>query len=136
MALNYDKVIKGNLKPLHNRVIVADMHFGEQRTKGGLIIKDDDGKTMGIHPRWGRVYKKGPENVDAYDVGDWVLVEHGRWTRSFKVDDGEEINELRMVETESIMGWAKEKPKDDIILGKEYKDGESATIDPSSFINI
>jgi hypothetical protein len=91
---------------------------------------------MGIHPRWGRVYKKGPENTDEYEVNDWVLVEHGRWTRSFNVDDGEETNELRMVETESIIGWSKEKPKDDIIFGKEYKDGESATIDPSSFINI
>jgi len=45
MALNYDKVIKGNLKPLSNRVIVTDMHFGEQRTQGGLILNDDDGKT-------------------------------------------------------------------------------------------
>ena len=34
--------IKGNLKPIGNRVLVSDMHFGEQKTKSGLIILDDD----------------------------------------------------------------------------------------------
>jgi len=133
MTINLN-TITGTLKPVKNRVIVSDMYFGEQRTKGGIIIADDDGKTRGIYPRWGRVHAKGPENTEPYDVGDWILVEHGRWTRSVKIDEGEGEKELRMVEAESVLGWSKTKP-DDVQIGAEYADGEAATIDPSQFVN-
>jgi len=133
MAINQN-TITGTLRPVKNRVIVSDMYFGEQRTKGGIIIADDDGKTRGIYPRWGRVHAKGPENTEPYDVGDWILVEHGRWTRSVKIDEGQGEKELRMVEAESVLGWSKTKP-DDVQIGAEYADGETATIDPGSFIN-
>ena len=126
--------IKGQLRAIKNRVLVCDMHFGEQKTASGLIIKDDNGSTRGIYPRWGKVESKGPENNDAYGVGDWVLVEHGRWTRGFDIDNGSDTKEIRMVEAESILGWSKEKPAG-IAFGKEYNDGETATVDPSSFIN-
>lgn len=126
--------IQGTPTPVGNRVLVTNMHFGEQKTASGLIITDDDGKTRGIYPRWAQVYDKGPENNDPYVAGDWILIEHGRWTHSFTVDtDGEEV-ELRMAETESILGWSNEKP-DLFQIGAEYGDGEHATIDPSSFIN-
>jgi len=104
--------VQGTLSPIRNRVIVSDMHFGEQVTRSGLILTDDNGGTRGIYPRWGKVHVKGPENDDEYQVGDWILVEHGRWTRGIDVDEGEGENTLRMVEAESIMGWSKEKPKD------------------------
>jgi len=104
--------VQGTLSPIRNRVIVSDMHFGEQVTRSGLILTDDNGGTRGIYPRWGKVHAKGPENDDEYQVGDWILVEHGRWTRGIDVDEGEGENTLRMVEAESIMGWSKEKPKD------------------------
>lgn len=132
MSLNLN-TINGTLKPIRNRVIVSDMFFGEQTTKGGLIIKDDDGTTRGIYPRWACVYAKGPENTDEYDVGDWILIEHGRWTRSIKINDGTEEKELRMVETESVLAWSNVKP-DGVQFGKEYNDGESASFDPSQFV--
>ena len=87
MSLNYN-AISGTLRPIKNRVIVSDMYFGEQKTKSGLIITADDGKTRGIYPRWGRVHAKGPENNEPYNVGDWILIEHGRWTRSVNIDEG------------------------------------------------
>lgn len=133
MALNLN-TIQGNLKPIKNRVIVSDMYFGEQRTNSGLIIADDNGKTRGIYPRWGRVHAKGPENTEPYEVGDWILIEHGRWTRGVKIDDGNGEKELRMVEAESVVGWSDAKPEG-VQFGAEYADGESATIDPGSFIN-
>ena len=133
MALNID-TINGKLTAIGNRVIVSDMYFGEQKTKGGLIINDDDGKTRGIYPRWGKVHSKGPKNNDPYDVGDWVLVEHGRWTRSVKIDEGNGEVELRMIESESILGWSDTKPSG-VQFGAEYSDGEAATIDPGAFIN-
>ena len=133
MAINYANAIKGTLTPIRDGVIVSDMYFGEQKTKSGLIIKDDDGTTRGIYPRWGRVHAKGPDNQEPYNVGDWVLVEHGRWTRAFDVDEGAGIKELRMLETSSIIAWSDEKPEG-VTFGKEYDDGASMSIDPSSFI--
>ena len=133
MSVQLHKV-KGNPVAVGNRVLVTDMYFGEQKTTSGLIIKDDDGTTRGIYPRWGRVHSKGPRNDDAYEVGDWILVEHGRWTRSFTVETPEGDVEMRMVETESILGYSTEKPND-VYIGSEYSDGEHATIDPSAFIN-
>ena len=109
---------KGKLSPIKNRVIVSNMHFGEQVTRGGIILTDDNGSTRGIYPRWGQVHAKGPENTDDYQVGDWILVEHGRWTRGINVDEGEGEYTLRMVEAESIMGWSKEKPAD-VFIGEE-----------------
>lgn len=133
MAINFANTIKGTLTPIKNRVIVSDMYFGEQKTASGLILRNDDGTTRGIYPRWGRVHAKGPENNDEYTVGDWVLVEHGRWTRSVNIDEGDGEKELRMVEAESILMWSTEKPSG-VQIGKEYNDGETATVDPSSFV--
>ena len=102
-----------NIRPIHNRVIVSDMEFGEQTTEGGIILTSDDGKDRGIKPRWGRVYAKGQENTDPYDIGDWVLIEHGRWTRGYDLeDDSGDAETLRTVEAESILMWTDEKPKD------------------------
>jgi co-chaperonin GroES (HSP10) len=131
MSVNYN-AIEGDLRAVGNRVLVSDMYFGEQRTASGIIIQNDDGTTRGVYPRWGKVYKKGPHNDDPYSEGDWVLVEHGRWTRGIKIGDGDNELEIRMVEAESILGWADEKPEG-VILGNEYSDGESASFDPSSF---
>ena len=133
MAIQLSK-IKGTPRAVGNRVIVSDMFFGEQKTTGGLIIKDDDGTTRGIYPRWAKVYSKGPRNKDDYNIGHWILIEHGRWTRAFTVETPEGEVELRMVETESVIGYSEEKPND-IYIGAEYNDGAHATVDPGSFIN-
>ena len=130
MASNIN-TIQGDLTPIKNRVLVRDMFFGEQKTSGGIIISDDDGTTRGIYPRWGKVYAKGPTNKDDYSVGDWVLVEHGRWTRGVNINNGNEELELRMVEAESILAVSDEKPSDHRI-GYEYSDGP-ADIRPEEF---
>ena len=46
-------VYKGHIKPIHDRVIVRQMHFDEMVTKGGIILPSDDGKSHGVKPRWG-----------------------------------------------------------------------------------
>lgn len=132
MSLNVNTISAKGIRAVTDRVIVTDMYFGDQVTKGGIIVKNDDGSTRGIYPRWAKVYTKGPENTDEYDVGDWVLVEHGRWTRSVKVEiNGEEL-EMRMVEAESILALSKEKPSD-VQMGEEYSNGDSASIRPEDF---
>ena len=133
MAQNYT-AIKGTPKAKGDDVLVVDMHFGEQTTASGLILKSDDGNTRGIYPRWGKVYSKGPRNKDDFKVGDWILVMHGRWTRGLKIEtenDGE--IEMRRVELESILAYSEEKP-DGIQIGTEFTDGQHATIDPSTFL--
>jgi co-chaperonin GroES (HSP10) len=133
MAQNFAKAIKGNVRAIGNRVLVSDMYFGEQKTASGLIIKDDNGTTRGIYPRWGKVYAKGPDNKDDYNVGDWILIEHGRWTRGIEIQNESGTFEIRMVEAESILAMSNEKPAG-IQIGAEYNDGEHATIDPSAFM--
>ena len=105
-------VYKGHIRPIHDRVIVRQMHFGEMVTKSGLILGSDDGKEHGINPRWGKVYAKGHENKDEFNVGDWVLVEHGRWTRGFNMElpDEDEVAVLRTVDASGILAYQKEEP--------------------------
>ena len=76
--------VHNDIKPLKKRVLVSDMHFGEMKTKGGIILNDDDGTESGIHPRWAKVYAIGDQQEDV-TVGQWVMVAHGRWSRGFKV---------------------------------------------------
>lgn len=103
--------IEGNLLPLHSKILVSDMEFGMEKTQSGILLQSDDGKSEGIHPRWAKVFAVGPEQKDV-SVGDWILVEHGRWTRgmNLKKPNGEEII-IRMVENKSIIMAAPEKPE-------------------------
>ena len=101
-----------DLRPIHDRVFVTEMEFGEQKTAGGIIIPGDDGIARGIHPRWGQVIAKGHENKDDYEVGDWILVEHGRWTRGITIENTKGKMVVRAVEAKSVLGTSKEKPTD------------------------
>jgi len=121
MSLNLN-TINGNIRAIGNRVLVTDMYFGEQKTKSGLILRDDNGSTRGIYPRWGKVYDKGPDNQDDYEVGHWILVEHGRWTRGITINNGSGEQEVRMVEAESVLAYSEEKPGD-VQIGAEYESG-------------
>jgi uncharacterized protein YeaC (DUF1315 family) len=48
-------------------------------------------------------------------VGDWILVEHGRWTRGVKIKTNHKEQVLQMVEAKSVMIWAKEKPEESYV---------------------
>ncbi len=104
--------VYGKLIPLHDNVFVTDMNFDEQVTATGIVILSDDGKDAGIKPRWGRVYAVGHEQQDV-KVGEWILIEHGRWTRAIKVvdEDGSERKIFR-VDTNCILISADEPPKE------------------------
>jgi co-chaperonin GroES (HSP10) len=133
MGINLNKIKAEKIRAVGNRVLVTDMYFGEQTTASGLIISSDDGKERGIYPRWGRVYAKGPDNKDEYQVGQWILVEHGRWTRGMNIEtatDGE--IELRMVESESVLAYSDEKPEG-VRIGNTTEHGGSVNIRPEDF---
>jgi co-chaperonin GroES (HSP10) len=99
-----------DITPLKKRVLVSHMHFGETKTKGGIILTDDDGTQGGIHPRWAKVYAVGDKQDDV-TVGQWVMVAHGRWSRALKVKkDGTEL-EVRMIDENDILLVSDEQPE-------------------------
>ena len=73
------------IKALKGKVLVSDLERGARVIKG-IIVPDDNGKSEGIRPRWGRVYAVGHDIKDI-KVGQWILVEHARWTREIKITD-------------------------------------------------
>ena len=102
--------INHDITPLKKRVLVSDMHFGETKTAGGIILVDDDGSESGIHPRWAKVYAIGKDQNDV-KVGEWVMVAHGRWSRALKVKkDGEEL-EVRMIDENDILLTSDDEPE-------------------------
>ena len=100
-----------NIQPLGKRVLVCRMHFGEVKSKGGIILIDDDGTQSGIHPRWAKIYAIGPKQEDV-KVGQWILVAHGRWSRAFKIENKTTNEEVRMVDEDDILLISDEEPED------------------------
>ena len=97
------------IRALHNNVIVRDMSFEGRQLSSGIVLLADDGKTDGIRPRWARVYAVGPEQKDV-TVGQWILLEHGRWSRGIKIQkDGEEFT-IRRADPEAILMVSDEEP--------------------------
>jgi len=81
------QIQQDQLKALHDNVLVSDMEFDTRITQTGLILPNDNGTTLGIRPRWGRVYAVGQDQHNVR-VGQWICVAHGRWTRGVDIDDG------------------------------------------------
>jgi co-chaperonin GroES (HSP10) len=99
-----------DITPLKKRVLVSDMHFGETKSAGGIILIDDDGSQAGIHPRWAKVYAIGKDQEDV-KVGQWVMVSHGRWSRALKVKKDNVELEVRMIDEDDILLVSDEEPE-------------------------
>jgi co-chaperonin GroES (HSP10) len=105
-------MVKGQIKPIRDNVLVSDMEFDVRVTSSGIILNNDDGKTEGIRPRWGRVYAIGPEQTEV-KLGEWVLIEHGRWTRGIEVEnENGTITTIRRIDNDCILALADEKPSE------------------------
>lgn len=128
--------VKGKVKAIGSDVLVTDMYMGEMKTKSGIIIGSDNGKNHGVKPRWCRVFAVGSDQKD-FKVGEWILVEHGRWSRKFKVDQGnEEIVELQKIDPDCVLGvWDGEGEPDTNYIGEEYNDGQGYDVDPGLFVD-
>jgi hypothetical protein len=98
-----------SLKPLSDHVIVTDMNFGFRTLTSGLVLLGDDGKADGIRPRWCRVNAVGPEQKDVV-AGQWVLVEHGRWSRGVEIEIEDNQFTIRRVDANAIMMVSDEEP--------------------------
>ena len=92
-----------SFRPLHAQVFVADLEHGVRKTEAGILIPDDNMSNRGIRERWARVYAIGPE-VEGVEVGEWVLVEHGRWTNGIDfTENGEPIKLWRIDYPDAVL---------------------------------
>ena len=115
-AFEPHRITRNQLKALHNDVLVADMEFDTRITQSGLILPNDNGTSLGIRPRWGRVYAVGKDQTDV-KVGQWICVAHGRWTRGLDIEDGEDTTKrtIRKIDPKDILlvSDREERPQDD-----------------------
>ena len=112
----------GTITPLKKRVLVSHMHFGMAKTKGGIILQDDDGSAAGVHPRWAKVYAVGKDQTDVHE-GEWVLIAHGRWTRQINLVDPDTDTEfdVRMVDEDDILLVTEKEPDHHYVPGQMHK---------------
>lgn len=91
-----------SIKPINDTILVCDMKFDERISQYGIVIPNDDMKSSGIRPRWAKVYAIGPEQKDI-QVGQYVLISHGRWTRGIKIEDISGELTIRKVDNNDIL---------------------------------
>ena len=63
------------------------------------------------------------------ECGQWVLVEHGRWTRGYTLTNGDVI---RKIDTSAMIAVSDDAPSD-LQLGEEFG-SQSSNIKPEDFI--
>ena len=100
-----------NIKAIKDHILVKNIERGLEKTKSGIIIPDDNMKEHGIKPRWGEVYAVGPKQKDV-KPGDFVLIEHARWTRGLPVEiETGDAFYIHKVENHSVLLVSNEDPR-------------------------
>lgn len=97
------------LKVLRDNVLVSEMEFSGRQLSSGIILMNDNGKSEGIRPRWGQVYAVGPDQHDV-QVGQWICVAHGRWTRGLEIEDNTGEKTIRKIDPKDILLVSDEHP--------------------------
>ena len=103
-----------SIRAISDHIIVTDMNFDQKISHGGIIIPTGDRKLEGIHARWARVYAVGPTQQDV-QVGQYVLVSHGRWTRGLEIEDQESEKTIRRVDNKDILMVSNDPQQDETI---------------------
>lgn len=114
MATSLLKATRMKVQALKSKVLVTDLERGS-RVVRGIILPDDNGKSEGIRPRWGKVHSVGDDIVDIVP-GQWILIENGRWTRMLKVkqEDGSDLQLWGVEWPQSVMLVSDEDPEVEI----------------------
>ena len=119
LAFEPHKINRSQLHPIGSHVIVHEMKFDHRITNSGILLLNDDMKSAGIRPRWAQVYAVGPEQTDI-EVGQYVLISHGRWTRGIKIDDGDGEKTIRKVDNNDILLISDEPVNDNTMSDKVF----------------
>jgi co-chaperonin GroES (HSP10) len=127
------RVNLSQLKPIQAHILVRDMNFGEQKTASGIVLRSDNGKSEGVKPRWCRVCAIGADQTEV-KVGDWLLMEHGRWTRGLEVlDETGEVITIHRIDENGILMVSDQRPEG-VEFG-EYTTPEHGSVhNPQDFI--
>jgi hypothetical protein len=110
-----------SIKALNDHVLVADMNFKERQLSSGIYLLNDDSRTAGIRPRWAKVYAIGPDQQDI-QIGQWILVSHGRWTRGVTIEDTAGEVTIRRIDPNDILLVSESEPSDDSLSSAVLKD--------------
>ena len=80
-------------KLMKGKVLVSGLERGMSMTKGGIILTDDNMSETGVRTRWAKIHMLA-DNIDDMVVGEYVLLEHGRWTNKIKIqdDNGDDVD--------------------------------------------
>ena len=105
-ASGYEYRTTGTLNPIDDHVLIYNIETTDEKVRNGIIILDEESNERGIRARWAQVYKVGPNQTEI-QPDQWVLIEHGRWTRGITLDDG---NTYRKADVNCIMLVSDEKP--------------------------
>lgn len=119
LAFAPHKLQKRQIRPLTDHIIVSEMAFDQRITNGGIILLNDDMKSSGIRPRWAKVYATGPEQKDV-QIGQYILISHGRWTRGIKIEDEDGEKTIRRVDPNDILMVSDEPVNDQTMSDKVY----------------
>lgn len=99
-----------DVRAIKDHIICVDGDFGDYVSESGIMVKSVAGQSQGIVPRWFKVYKVGPE-IDFLEPGQWVLVEHGRWTDGLEVPlTDDEKTEMWRVDPAGCLAISDERP--------------------------
>lgn len=107
------------LRPLKGNIF-AQLQVGERVTKSGIVLRDDNGKMEGIRPRWGKVWQVA-DDITYIKPGQWILVEHGRWTMAITIKDdlGNDFK-FSKIDPNGILCVQDEAPEEDIQIGDSF----------------
>lgn len=95
------------IRPLRGKLIGEILERGERKTAGGIIMMDDDGTSGGIRPRWFKI-KFVNNDTEEFIPGDYVLVEHGRWSRELHLEGSN--TGMCCIEEDSVLLKSDEAP--------------------------
>ena len=95
------------IKALKTKIIARLLEDpkAERKTAGGLILAGDDATETGIRARWFQTISVGEEVLDIKE-NQYILVDHGRWTRGIEVE-GEKVFGI---DVDSILGTSEDRP--------------------------
>lgn len=110
------------IRALPTKILATEMERGESTSRGGIVLLNDDGKVEGVRARWMQVYSVGNEVTNEIQEGDWIYVDHGRWTRGMEIREEKETVELWGIDPDSILLVSSEKPEIDRVMKDNVSD--------------
>lgn len=83
--IEYGININDHIECLPDTLYVEKIEYGEKTLKNGFIIPAETMDYLGnfVRPRWAKILYKA-DNIKNVNVGDYILLSHGRWSSSIK----------------------------------------------------